>query len=131
MFRINKKMMVLVAVCVLAMLSVLAQAANPASDFKYDLADDNVSVIITYYKGNAKNVVIPSSIEGLPVSTLGAGVFHQNDNIESVVMPDTIKLIGEDGYKGCFRSCSNLKSVVISKNVNRIPRRCFQDCTSL
>lgn len=144
MFRITKKTMALVAVCALAMVSALSQAANPASDFNYDLADDNVSVIITKYKGNAKNVVIPSEIEGLPVSTLGADVFYENKTIESVVMPDTIKLIGTyKDYKGpsdavyfyyysnCFRRCSNLKSVIISKNITSIPTYCFDDCTSL
>ena len=52
--------------------SLSAQKANPASDFRYELetfevrkgslSDKVDAVVITEYIGNARNVIIPSSI---------------------------------------------------------------------
>ena len=60
--------------------------AAPESDFKFQLSEDGNFIRITEYKGNAKNLVIPETIQGLPVEVITG--FYGNNNIKSVVIPD-------------------------------------------
>lgn len=46
-------------------------AANPASDFDYDMSPDGSGVMIKKYKGTSTKVDIPETIEGLPVVQIG------------------------------------------------------------
>ena len=46
----------------------IAKAA-PESDFEFELSDDGTFIAITMYKGNAKNLVIPETIQGVPVAS--------------------------------------------------------------
>lgn len=46
---------------------------------------------------------------------------------ESVTIPDCVETIGY----GAFKDCSNLKHLLITKNVSRIEESAFENCTSL
>lgn len=120
-----------------------AQKANPESDFKCELetleirdgfVSDTVDVVvITEYIGKARNVIIPSSIEGLPVVKLGKSVF-QDTNVVSVVIPDSVISIASDSsiaMLGCFKNCKFLQKVILSKNITSIPDKCFLGCEAL
>lgn len=123
--------------------SLSAQKANPASDFRYELetfevrkgslSDEVDAVVITKYIGKARNVIIPSSIEGFPVVKLGREVF-QDTNVVSVVIPDSVISFSESytiGGPGCFKGCKFLQKVVLSKNITSIPYYCFSECKAL
>lgn len=51
----------------------------------------------------------------------------ENSNIETIIIPDKIKFIGEQS----FEKCKKLKKVVIGKDVTKICDEAFYDCTSL
>jgi len=72
------------------------------------------------YTGDATDIVIP---EG--VTEIGINVF--DDRITSVVIPGTVKELGNF----CFTNCSNLKKVVMKDGVTVISSYAFQNCTSL
>ena len=72
------------------------------------------------------DVAIPSLYNGKPVTAIGDGAFA-NSSINSITMPDTIEAIGA----GCFKECSNLSSVVLSKNITRIENQTFSSCRNL
>ena len=55
-----------------------------------------------------KNVVIPSEVNGVPVVAVADNAFKYSD-VESVVIPASVKVVGRDA----FFACSSLKSVVI------------------
>jgi len=123
--------------------SLNAQKANPESDFRYELetfkiqkgslSDEVDAVVITEYIGKARNVIIPSSIEGFPVMALGKEVF-QGTNVVSVVIPDSVISIysrNTIGGDGCFQRCKFLQKVVLSKNITSIPYYCFSGCKAL
>lgn len=84
-------------------------AANPESDFVYDLAPDGQGVMITSYKGKSTTVVIPDTIEGLPVTQIGGsgfGVFPHTFNKATkdipynVTVPKSVKVIGDGAFSG-------------------------------
>ena len=113
-----------------------AVTESPVEDFKYKFSEDNERVFITQYIGTSKNVVIPSKIEGRIVTSLIGyqvdgflhGVFQDTD-IETVVIPDTIK--GTSGRT--FKDCTFLYSVTIKQNseLRDIGNEDFRNCSSL
>ena len=86
-------------------------AANPASDFVYDMAPDGQGVMITSYKGKSTTVVIPDTIEGLPVTQIGGNedwarrVFtHTYDSSKNtpytITVPKSVKILGNKAFTG-------------------------------
>ena len=55
------------------------------------------------------------------------GVFLRNTTITSVVLPDTIKYIGECA----FTECSNLTSITLAEGLTSIGEQAFRKCTGL
>ena len=106
---------------------LLAQQANPASDFVYDLNEEGTGILIKSYKGKNADVVIPSEIEEFPVVELGEGAFKYNRNITSIVVPNSVKKIGEATFSGCVF----LTSVTLSNSLKEISDSAFDCCTSL
>lgn len=86
-------------------------AANPESDFIYDMAPDGQGVMITSYKGKSTTVVIPDTIEGLPVTQIGedspyAQVFSHTMYDKSkntpytITVPKSVKILGTRAFNG-------------------------------
>ena len=94
-------------------------------DFKYTIA--NNSVIITGYNGTDTDIVIPSEIDGLPVTSISRDVFYNNDNITSVTISNGVESIGYEA----FYDCDNLVSVTIPDSVTNMDNRAFATCDSL
>ena len=90
----------------------------------YDTDPDPDIGITKFLNKNAKVVTIPSEIDGRPVIYLD-NVFYENENIEEIILPDTILFI--DSY--VFKGCTNLKHIKLSANITMLPS--FKDCTSL
>ena len=109
---------------------------NPATDFKYEFLGEKEYAVITQYIGTSKNVVIPSTIEGCPVTSLKGfevdgtiqGVF-QDATVETVVIPKSVKWIGNR----TFKNCTALTSVTLRENsdLQVISIEAFENCTSL
>ncbi|MDE7163290.1 MAG: leucine-rich repeat domain-containing protein [Clostridia bacterium] len=93
---------------------------------RFTLSDDGTYYICEY--GNVSKaeaeMVIPSVYNGKPVEEIGH--FHF-DNLESVTIPDSVKVIGEQAFSGC----SNLKNVTIGSGVTTIGKSAFGGCNSL
>ena len=67
------------------------------------------------------NIVIPTFIEGYPVSILGSHLFNNAKFIESVVIPDSVTNIEQCAFMYCYR----LKEVKLSKNLQKIGDSAF------
>ena len=98
-----------------------------ASDYEYKTNDAGDGVTITKYYGEAKRVVIPSELDGKPVTAIGSNAFYQNTRITSVEIPESAKTIGEYA----FAQCTRLTGVTILKGVTWIGDSAFADCTRL
>ena len=91
------------------------------NDFEYSVKDGEAT--ITDYLGTGTDVVIPSSIDNLPVTNIGYWAFYDNESITSVIIPDSIKFIDEEA----FSFCENLSSITIGENVTSIGYEAFGD----
>ena len=100
--------------------------ASPISDFKYR---NNYygGKTITEYIGKDKNVVVPSVIDGKPVSEILGSAFGGNDFIESVYLPDTLYKLNPSSFKLCLK----LKSVRLPSGLYSIGSEAFYLCKSL
>ncbi len=94
-------------------------------NFEYEILDGGVT--ITKYTGNSTEVVIPDTIEDVPVTKIGFLSFEAKFDIVSVTLPETTEVICE----GAFMDCSSLVSINIPESVTSIERSAFAACTSL
>ena len=74
-----------------------------------------------------KDVVIPSTINGVEVKSIGAGAFKARVDITGVVIPDTVTTIDGSAFDGC----TNLRSVKLGNGVTSISGYAFSRCSSL
>jgi hypothetical protein len=114
-----------------------------AQDFSY--TNTNGTITITHYNGAGGNVVIPDTIDGLPVTSIGDGalsLINLSDqsnltglsNMTSVIIPDSVTNLGG----GAFAGCPNLATITIGKGITSIKGGAgtsswgtFQWCSSL
>ena len=110
----------------------------------YELIGENYKV--TGYEGTAADIVIPSTHEGKPVTTIGFKAFDNKSGINSITLgygittferwafsyssitsvtiPNSISTI----YNDAFHGCPNLPSVYLPSSVTSIGGSAFQNC---
>ena len=95
--------------------------------FLYELNNDLTTCKITGM-GNCmdRDIVIPWKIDGYTVTAIGDEAFYYH-NITSVILPNTVKSIGNRA----FAECSSLSSIKIPNGVESIGEATFYRCTSL
>ena len=76
---------------------------------------------------NIKNLIIPSEIDGVTITAIGAYTFSYCDNLVTVTIPDTVTEI----ERCAFEYCTSLKSIIIPDSVTKIGKGAFLSCTSL
>lgn len=84
------------------------------------------NVTITRYIGNAATPIIPSLIEGINVTKIGAYAFSAS-NISGITLPDNLTTI--DAY--AFAYCTNLASITLPNKVRTIGNYAFAYCARL
>ena len=102
--------------------TAFAAGAEPNSedDFEFSVNDDFTEITITGYTGTRTDMVIPASIQDVPVVHIGSNAFSNNNRITSVVIPEGVKEIADrvwQGTKGAFAWCSNLQSVTLPAGI--------------
>ena len=98
--------------------------ATAISAFTYVNHGDSIE--ITGFNNSVSDVVIPSEIEGLPVTAISVGAFYLS-TITSIEVPDSVTSIGEMAFLGC----TSLKSVKLSTGVAKIDKNAFGSCSAL
>ena len=73
-----------------------------------------------------KDIVIPSTYEGLPVTKIEPEAFFLMD-IRSIYIPSSVKVIGEDA----FSSCLELQNVYFNQGLEIIENGAFRNCRAL
>ena len=114
------------------------------------IGDKEVAVSDIYGEEYHGNIVIPSTIEGYPVTSIELDAFYNCTYITSVVVPDSVKHIGDMAFGECeslenitlgngltsigiaaFSSCTSLRSITIPAKVTSIGYAAFYDCSNL
>lgn len=91
-----------------------------ADGFTYYVSGET-SVVIKGYTGTETELVIPSEIEGLPVTEIAMDAFGNNEAITSVIIPDSVTDIGSDAFK----DCKSLRKVTMPAGLEMMGRYAF------
>lgn len=100
----------------LGLLSFAATAARA----QFSSTVSGGAVTITRYSGPGGDVVIPSVISNLPVTTIGFEAFYGVTNVTSVTMPGSVVTIETDAFEYC-----SLAGVTLSTNLGTIESEAF------
>ena len=118
-------------------------------DFEYEYNGTFTGVSIVGYTGTGGHVVVPDTIDGLPVTAIDERAFN-NSSIRSISLPESITAIRASAFKNCtqltsielpdsvryvgesaFAGCTALKSVVLPDKLSSIEEYLFYNCSSL
>lgn len=90
------------------------------------VATNNGAITITRYFGYGGLVVIPSVIDGLPVTAIGESAFSLplSPSLTGITIPNSVTSIGDNAFNGC--TCAT--SVTIPNSVTNIGAWAFEDC---
>lgn len=100
------------------------EQVNPASDFAYTA--DGGEVTITEYIGTSEHVLIPDTIDGLPVTALADKAFYEK-HVTTVVVPDSVTEIGDL----CFSGDNYLVSLKLPDELAELPYAALESCFRL
>jgi hypothetical protein len=98
---------------------------NAQAGFTY--STNNGPITITGYTGSQTVVSVPSTINGLPVATIGDYAFYAHTNVSSVTIPNSVSRIG----MWAFLSCIRLTNFSMGSSITNIGDGAFTGCTSL
>lgn len=86
--------------------------------------DDSYYIITGIGSCTDDDLVIPSAIEGVPVSEISSDAFCNNNQIKSVFCGSRVTKIGDRA----FLNCTNLKKVTVPDSVIKIGKEAFECC---
>lgn len=132
----------------------LVACAETEYTFSYEKVEGGVCVTQIVGSGILDkipaSVVIPDTIEDLPVVAIGTEAFKSRSGMTSVSIPKTVTSIGDGAFfycikltsitlpvnlvsigEGAFASCSGLTAIQIPESVTFIGTRAFDGCESL
>ena len=104
--------------------------AENSDDFEMVLGASSNCYKIASYEGKEKHLVIPAMHNGIPVVEIGEKAFMNSKDLVSVVIPDSVEIIGNSAFK----NCQKLELVTIGEYQSRlyeIGKQAFFGCSSL
>jgi BspA type Leucine rich repeat region (6 copies) len=133
------------------LLLLMLVAEVRAQDFTFTNINGAICITgTTTYSGLAGSVIIPSTINGLPVVSIGAAAFLTNFYLTSVTIPRSVTNIGAIAFQQCyaltnlalpdgpttvgfgaFHACERLTSVTIPNGFTNIGTNAFSSCSGL
>ena len=108
-----------------ALLAMLALPAVVQAQWQCTTNDGKISV--TGYTGDAGAVAVPSTLNGLPVTSIGFRAFSFCTGLTSVKLPNGITSIDD----AAFVACGSLTSVTIPDGIISIGNAAFELCDQL
>ena len=108
--------------CLLPLLLLLARPAAVEAQFLY--TTNNGTITITRYTGPGGAVTIPSTLNGLPVTSIGDSAFAGCSGLTSVTMGPSVTSI----EFLAFQLCTSLTSITIGTSVTSIGQGAFSGC---
>ena len=106
--------------------AAFAKLNDPARFFVFDNETGTITGLTDEGK-TATELVIPSTINDVDVTSIGEGAFCGCTALTSVTLPSTLTSIG--GY--AFEECTQLTSITIPSTLTSIGGYAFQNCTAL
>ena len=122
--------------------------AAQSGDFTYEVSGSTITII--RYTGTSNTVVVPATIDEMPVTGIGDSAFYDAFVLTSLTLPNSLTSIGTNAFTWCaqltsltlpdsvtniskeaFSWCRGLTNVTIGKHVASIGERGFYGCTAL
>ncbi|MDE5771761.1 MAG: leucine-rich repeat protein [Ruminococcus sp.] len=159
--KVKKMIAGIIAVCVMGMACPVVNSVSDVAVIKASAVDDGTYEQLKYRNygdyieiydcvQSATEIVIPSEIDGLPVTDIGEKAFYECWQLKSVNIADSVKNIGAFAFCYCkglttvnipdsvehigldtFGFCSSLKSIKLSDNLTSIGDYAFYGCSNL
>ena len=130
-----------------SLLALVSLAAMPA---QINYAISGNSAYVTRSPNAAGDIIIASTFNGYPVTSIEFGAFSGCTSLTNVTIHNRVTAIGNSTFSGCtsltnvtigngvttiensvFRSCTGLANITIPNSVITIREFAFEDCTSL
>ena len=73
------------------------------------------------------NISVPSTVNGVPVTSIGEVAFYACTGLSSATIPDSVKSIDDRAFAGC----TNLTSISLPASVTSIGNGAFSNCPAL
>ena len=70
---------------------------------------------------------IPSRLDGAAVVEIGRAAVFECESLTSVAIPDSVEVVGEDAFKGCY----GLNELRLGRGIKKIEKDAFSMCVSL
>lgn len=127
----------------------IAETSAIIDDYTYTVLPDGTAEITGYY-GWGTNIVIPSSLDGYKVTSIGEVAFERCYDLVEVIIPEGVTNISNNAFSDCgslekitipdtvtsigigaFCWCYSLQEIDIPQGVTAIPDAAFHMCYSL
>jgi BspA type Leucine rich repeat region (6 copies) len=115
---------------ILCLALILSGALPAAVQAQFLFTAINGGITITGYTGPGGAIVIPETIDHLPVVSIEHYAFARRTSITSVVIPDSVTNIGDEAFT-YMDTHSRLTKFKIGRKVARIGRGAFSACDQL
>ena len=113
--------------------SALAKVGINILDNDWDVTvstDENEKknvVSIVKYNGNAENVTMPKTVNGLSILIIDANAFEGNEKMKSIQITDSVQYIKDEAFKNCI----GLTEIRIPTQTQFVALTSFDGCTGL
>jgi len=123
--------LLLIIICIILSFVAIHTTAIFAETYEYytyEILEEEKIVKITDCNNTVSGtVIVPETIDGYPVSIIEAHAFADCENIEDIILPNTLTAIGA----WAFQHCDSLTNLTIPQNVTWIGQGIFNGCISL
>lgn len=113
------------------LVALLVLALPLCSWAQFTFTTNNGTITITGYTGFSNNVIIPSTTNGYPVTSIGDRAFFNGQQtyfrLTSITIPDSVTNIGNSA----FYNCTGLTNITLGTGVITIGTNAFQSCNGL